>query len=260
MKKPVLLTTLCRRAVLCVAALTAVLTTETARAQYLQVKAGGGLSTLYSGARAVGAYKFGVGYEYELGQRWSIAPALTFSGKGWKDPDRAVHLTDDDDRPLYNDDGTPRYGVMSRSAAACYLQLPVLLCYYHRLGPGRYILLGGGPYAALGIAGKTKIKGDASRHGSEKVYAEHNTFGHDGVRRFDAGVQLTAGYRHTTLSSDSYEALSDLYLQGSYALDQVWRGLGVFLEAHNLLDKAYEFTPGVPALGLRVMGGVSLRF
>ena len=84
---------------------------------------------------------------------------------------------------------------MSRSAAACYLQLPVLLCYYHRLGPGRYILLGGGPYAALGIAGKTKIKGDASRHGSEKVYAEHNTFGHDGVRRFDAGVQLTAGYR-----------------------------------------------------------------
>lgn len=74
------------------------------------------------------------------------------------------------------------------------------------------------------------------------------------------GVQLTAGYRHTTLSSDSYEALSDLYLQGSYALDQVWRGLGVFLEAHNLLDKAYEFTPGVPALGLRVMGGVSLRF
>ena len=195
MKKPVLLTTLCRRAVLCVAALTAVLTAETARAQYLQVKAGGGLSTLYSGARAVGAYKFGVGYEYELGQRWSIAPALTFSGKGWKDPDRAVHLTDDDDRPLYNDDGTPRYGVMSRSAAACYLQLPVLLCYYHRLGPGRYILLGGGPYAALGIAGKTKIKGDASRHGSEKVYAEHNTFGHDGVRRFDAGVQLTAGYR-----------------------------------------------------------------
>ena len=120
MKKPLLLTTLCRRAVLCVAALTAVLTTETARAQYLQVKAGGGLSTLYSGARAVGAYKFGVGYEYELGQRWSIAPALTFSGKGWKDPDRAVHLTDDDDRPLYNDDGTPRYGVMSRSAAACW--------------------------------------------------------------------------------------------------------------------------------------------
>lgn len=74
------------------------------------------------------------------------------------------------------------------------------------------------------------------------------------------GLQLTAGYRHTTLSSDAYESLSDLYLQGSYALDQVWRGLGVFLEAHNLLDQAYELTPCVPALGLRLMGGVSLRF
>lgn len=74
------------------------------------------------------------------------------------------------------------------------------------------------------------------------------------------GLQLTAGYRHTTLSSDRYEALSDLYLQGSYALSQVWRGLGVFVEAHNLLDKEYELTPAIPALGLRVMGGVSLRF
>lgn len=73
-------------------------------------------------------------------------------------------------------------------------------------------------------------------------------------------LKLTAGYRHTTLSSDNYEALSDLYLQGSYTLSQIWRGLGVFVEAHNLLDKSYEPTPCVPALGLRVIGGVSLRF
>ena len=164
-------------------------------AQNLQFRVGGGLATHYGHAENVGAFKVGLGCEFEFDQHWTLTPGIAVYGKGWKDPDRAVHLTDDDDRPLYNDDGTPRYGVMSCSAAACYLQLPVLLCYYHRLGPGRYILLGGGPYAALGIAGKTKIKGDASRHGSEKVYAEHNTFGHDGVRRFDAGVQLTAGYR-----------------------------------------------------------------
>ncbi|MGN0310259.1 MAG: hypothetical protein ACI4C3_06720 [Bacteroides sp.] len=74
------------------------------------------------------------------------------------------------------------------------------------------------------------------------------------------GLQFTTGYRHTTLSADTYEALSDLYLQGSYTLSQVWSGLGVFFEAHNLLDKEYEFTPCVPALGLRLIGGVSLRF
>ena len=68
------------------------------------------------------------------------------------------------------------------------------------------------------------------------------------------------GYRHITLSSNNYNAQSDLYVQGNYALSQVWRGLGVFVEAHNLLDKSYELFPCVPALGLRVMGGVSLRF
>lgn len=73
-------------------------------------------------------------------------------------------------------------------------------------------------------------------------------------------LQLTAGYRHTTLSNHSYEAMSDLYFQGSYALHQVWHGLGAFIEIHNLLDKSYELTPCVPALGLRIMGGVKLQF
>ena len=73
-------------------------------------------------------------------------------------------------------------------------------------------------------------------------------------------LKLTVGYRHITLSSNNYDAQSDLYVQGNYALSQVWRGLGVFVEAHNLLDKSYELFPSVPALGLRVMGGVSLRF
>lgn len=73
-------------------------------------------------------------------------------------------------------------------------------------------------------------------------------------------LRLSVGYNHTTYTGDAYEAGNDLYLQGRYELESVWEGLGVWVEAHNLLDKKQVRYPGVPALGIRFMGGASLRF
>lgn len=73
-------------------------------------------------------------------------------------------------------------------------------------------------------------------------------------------LQLSLGYRHTTLVGELYECQSDLYFTGYYSLRHVYRGLGVFVQAHNLLDKSYQVSPAIPALGLRFLGGVSLQF
>ena len=159
-----------------------------AHAQHWQLKFGGGLSSQYGAARSVGAYKIGVGYEYEFDQRWTVAPSLVFYGKGFKDPDRLVAVIDDDGAPLYDEEGNPVYSRMSRSTSANYIELPLLFSYYWRKGPSRYVVLSAGPYAAVGLFGKVKTKGDGEQLGSDKLYYDGDAFGGDGLRRFDAGV------------------------------------------------------------------------
>ncbi len=163
--------------------------------QHLKVKLGGGFASQYGEARIVGAYKIGLGYEYELDQRWTITPALLFYGKGWKNPDTLVPVTDDNGLPVLDENGEQAYSLMNRSTSANYIEIPILFNYYHRLGASRYLVFGAGPYAAYGITGKVKTKGDGGRYGSEKLFYEGNTFGEDGARRFDAGIQAFAGYQ-----------------------------------------------------------------
>ena len=157
-----------------------------ASAQHFQLKAGGGLSTQYGAAHSVGAYRFGVGYEMELDQHWSVSPALMFYGKGWKSPDAWVPVLDDGGLPVLDDEGNQTYSLMSRSVAAGYLELPLLVNYYHRLAAQRYLVFSAGPYVAYGVSGKVKTKGDA--------------------RRFDAGFQVAAGYQFPSKITLSLEA------------------------------------------------------
>jgi len=164
-------------------------------AQYLKLNIGGGFASQYSDAKVVGAYKIGIGYEYEFDQHWTLTPSLLFYGKGWKTPDTAVPVVDDNGQPLYDDAGNPLYSRKSRSTAADYVEIPILISYYHRLAEQRYLVFSAGPYAAIGVAGKTKVKGDGERIGSEKLYYDGQTFSEDGARRFDAGVQVFAGYQ-----------------------------------------------------------------
>lgn len=169
-----------------------------APAQTWQLEVGGGLATQYGSARSVGAYKIGVGYEYELDLHWTVTPSLAFYGKGFKSPDRMVPVLDDNGEPVYDEEGNPAQSRMSRSTSAEYVELPVLFRYYWRVGESRYVVLGAGPYIAVGVHGKVKTKGDAEQAGSEKLYYNSKTFSADGVRRFDAGVQAFAGYQFAT--------------------------------------------------------------
>ena len=166
-----------------------------AAAQKWQLKVGGGLATQSGHNRVVGAYKIGVAYEYEFDQHWTFAPGLMFYGKGWRTPDESVPCVDDQGHPMTNENGDQVYSLMSRSTSANYVEIPLLFNYYFRLSESRYIVASAGPYAAYGVAGKVKTKGDGSRIGSEKLFYEGNTFSESGARRFDAGLQVHVGYQ-----------------------------------------------------------------
>lgn len=159
------------------------------------MKLGGGMASHYGHARKVGSFKIGLGYEYEFDQHWTFTPSLVFYGKGWKDPDREVPVLDDNGQPVIGEDGTPRTSIMGRSTSANYLELPLVFNYYMRTGEGQYVVFSAGPYAALGVSGKAKTKGDGERTGSEKLFYTGDTFAKGGIRRFDAGIQLGIGYQ-----------------------------------------------------------------
>lgn len=100
-----------------------------AAAQNLMLKVGGGLASHYKDCRPVGAFKLGLGYEFELDQHWTVEPSLVFYGKGWKEPDEQVAIRDDEGEQLYDEEGNPLVGVRSTSATANYIELPVVVHY-----------------------------------------------------------------------------------------------------------------------------------
>ena len=69
-----------KRILLCLLSLFAACLSLPLAAQNIFLKVGGGLATHYGHARAVGAYKIGVGYEYEFNQKLTFAPSLVFYG------------------------------------------------------------------------------------------------------------------------------------------------------------------------------------
>lgn len=167
----------------------------TVSAQTWQLKVGGGFASQYADKRLVGAFKFGVGYEYELGQRWTLNPSLVLSGKGWKDKDTFVNDLDESGNPKLNEEGQPIMSRMARSTNINYLELPVLANYYCRIGESKYIVLGAGPYVSCGLWGKEETKGDGRRQGAEKLYYDKEVFDLPGAHRWDAGIQVMAGYQ-----------------------------------------------------------------
>lgn len=164
-------------------------------AQNVHFKLGGGLSSHYGSAESVGAYKIGIGYEWELGQKWAISPGIEFYGKGWKDPDVLQLAYDTNGDPVVNDAGEQMYATVNRTATQYYLQVPILASYFLRTGEARYVIFSAGPYFAYGVGGKQKTKGDTQFTGVERYYYETKTFDQSGTHRFDCGIQAFAGYQ-----------------------------------------------------------------
>ncbi len=165
----------------------------TLNAQNWLFKVGGGLASHYKDSKAVGAYQFGVLYEHVIDEHWALTPGLAFSGKGWKDPDVGVPITDDGGNIVLDDEGKPLMGVMSRKASAMYVEIPILANYFVPVGSTR-LRFSAGPYLAVGVAGKRETKGDTSRDKGEKLFYEDKTFLLPGAQRFDVGAQIGAAY------------------------------------------------------------------
>ena len=163
-------------------------------AQNWMFHVGGGLASQTSDNCAVGAFKVGVSYEQELNGMWSFAPGLQFYAKGRRDKDQTIPIMGENGKQMVDDNGNLVFGLMGRSTSANYLQVPIMVNYYWRMAPSRYVVLSAGPYVACGVLGKVKTKGDASKEGAEKLYYEGKTFEEPGTNRFATGVQAMVGY------------------------------------------------------------------
>jgi hypothetical protein len=74
-----------------------------------------------------------------------------------------------------------------------YLDLPVNLAYAFDLSSGR-LFVGAGPYAGLGLNGRTKAKITAQGQTSEEDEDVDFGSGEEQVKRFDFGANVMAGY------------------------------------------------------------------
>lgn len=122
---------------------------------------------------------------------WASTDAFTFSQES--SPSQHLHK-----KPLpqflegmYLYTGIQYIGRRSKEglvkSALHYLEVPLYAMVERDLGKGQ-IFGGLGPYIGFGIGGKTKIKFAGTTTKSD-------SFGEDGFRRFDAGLNWTIGYR-----------------------------------------------------------------
>ena len=108
--------------------------------QNLILEVGGGLSRHFTDTKNVGAYKLGLGLEFELGQTWAIEPALVYYGKGWREKDETVIYRDENGDPIIDEDTEePVTGIKRTTYSAGYVELPILVHYYLRTGEAQYL-------------------------------------------------------------------------------------------------------------------------
>lgn len=194
----------------------------TATAQSIFFKIGGGFATQTGAPRFIATAKGAIGYEYEFNQRFTFAPSLGFTGRGWQVNDVVTPdmLFDDKGNMLNSDgqittirdeqaqrrvetigaDGQTVYGdlmwsTMHRSYSANYVQLDLPFVYYLRQGERRYFTFTAGPWVAYGVGGKRTTEGDGRVSNDRKTRYTDNTFSLAGARRFDTGLKVGVGYQ-----------------------------------------------------------------
>ena len=168
----------------------------TAQAQHLQLKVGGGLAKLDKHSNAVPAWRLGAGYELEFDQHWTFSPAVIFAIKGWENPDEIVYKKDSEGNIMLSPEtGKPLIGVKNTSTTTYHVEVPLLFNYYLRTKERQYVVFSAGPYAAYGISGKTKVKGDTDRLGAERYYYDFDPFSDGDCKRFEVGAQVGVGYQ-----------------------------------------------------------------
>ena len=141
------------------------------------------------------AYKAGVGTEYVLNKTWVLQSALEFVSIGGKD--EISHI------------GKAKMHEL-------YLQIPLMIAARLHLGKDYHASLSVGPYAAIGVAGKTS--GETYDYSSSSMQGGYqfkiDTFGSMvdgkmGNNRFDAGIALglTFEYRRFIIGAETQVGL-----------------------------------------------------
>lgn len=127
------------------------------------------------------AYKAGVGAEYVLNKTWVLQSALEFVSIGGKD--EISHI------------GKAKMHEL-------YLQIPLMIAARLHLGRDYHASLSVGPYAAIGVAGKTS--GETYDYSSSSMVD-----GKMGNNRFDAGIALglTFEYRRFIIGAETQVGL-----------------------------------------------------
>jgi hypothetical protein len=125
-------------------------------------------------------FNIGVNAEIPIAPQFYFQPGLLYSIKGAKNSEVILGQTIK---------STIRIG---------YIELPLNLLFKPMLGTGN-LLLGFGPYIALGVGGKTKFEGGGS-NSSENIKFKKNVAATDPqnvayFRPMDAGANLLAGYQ-----------------------------------------------------------------
>jgi len=167
-------------------------------AQRAVVRLGGGIASAYRhDAHNVGALKLGVGGQLDMNDRITLETGLYYYAKGWKEDDKEVFAYDEAGNKVYDDDGKEVTGWMNVSTNANYVELPVLAHFRITGDRERGLYVTAGPYVAYGVGGKTKTSGDTEQQGAARLFYTKNTFGQDGMKRFDAGLSAGLGYRFT---------------------------------------------------------------
>lgn len=114
-------------------------------------------------------------------EMFSVQPGLTYIGKGTQQSGSMADILGDD----ASGNGKVKINPF-------YLELPVNLIAHFKAGEGKFFV-GAGPYYAIGIGGKVKVKGtDGVNSGEVKgdiKYGDGETF-----KRGDFGVNFLTGY------------------------------------------------------------------
>ena len=113
------------------------------------------------------AYKVGLGMEVPFSNVWSLQTGLNFVSKGCKYTDNA-------------------------KANSLYLELPVMAGARINTASGFDVLFKAGPYLAYGVGGKTKAT-------VSNIEANVDTFGDNGLDKFDAGLGCGVGFEFSQI-------------------------------------------------------------
>lgn len=136
------------------------------------VKGSLNLSNYYGGdsdgSKTLVGGRFGFGIEYQFNDLVSLQPTLYLSHKGVKYGQDAANV----------------------KVHEWYLDMPIDVQLRFNVADNTNLTVAAGPYLAYGIFGKTK--GTGSFYG-EKITGDTDTFGDNGIRRFDCGLNFELG-------------------------------------------------------------------